>query len=124
MREALNDLQGKGGEVIVDQGFYDAGCTQSTITGLSFTGPLLANQFVHDISAGQDTWYGLKPTTLSLISAAGGALTLTKTTGSGSYYVNYKYVDPLGGPHLCPGRASLRGPPTPIRAKAALGGPG
>ncbi len=56
LREALNDLQGKGGEVIVDQGFYDAGCTQSTITGLSFTGPLLANQFVHDISAGQDTW--------------------------------------------------------------------
>ncbi len=43
VREALNDLQGNGGEVIVDQGFYDAGCTQSTITGLSITGPLLAN---------------------------------------------------------------------------------
>ncbi len=68
MREALNDLQGKGGEVIVDQGFYDAGCTQSTIAGLSFTGPLLANQFVPDISAGQDTWYGLKATTYSLIA--------------------------------------------------------
>ncbi len=84
----------------MDQGFYDAGCTQSTITGLSFTGPLLANQFVHDISAGQDSWYGLKPTTLSLISAAGGALTRTATSGSGSYYVNYEYVDPLGGQGL------------------------
>jgi len=33
----------------------------------------------------------------SLISSAGSALTLTTTSGSGSYCVNYEYVDPVGG---------------------------
>ena len=37
LREALNDMGNNGGEVIVDQAFYDAGCTASTITGLTLT---------------------------------------------------------------------------------------
>ena len=105
LREALNDLQGYGGEVIVDQQFYDAGCTAATITGLTqgstaSAGPLLGNQYIHDISAGQDTWYGLKATTLTLIPATGVALTATITAGSSSYYLNYEYVDPVGGQGL------------------------
>jgi hypothetical protein len=75
LREALNDLGGLGGEVIVDQKFYDDGCTATTITGLTLSSGagLQANQYIHDISAGQDTWYGLKGTSLSLNGGAHSA---------------------------------------------------
>jgi hypothetical protein len=105
LREALNDLGGLGGEVIIDQRFYDDGCTASTITGLALSGTLLANQYVHDISNSQDTWYELKPLNNTAISAAGVALTGTGSAGgsltnSGTYLLNYEYVDPLGGQGL------------------------
>ena len=62
-----------GGEVIIDQKFYDERCTLATITGLnplvtSTSGPILSNQYAHDISNGQNTWYAIKPTTFTLIS--------------------------------------------------------
>src|SRR6266567_3708012 len=41
LREALNDLGGLGGEVIVDQRFYDDGCTASTITTAATLGGTL-----------------------------------------------------------------------------------
>jgi hypothetical protein len=55
----------------VDQPFYDDGCSVSTITGLTVgtsipaigTPALQANQYIHDISNGQDTWYNLQPST-------------------------------------------------------------
>lgn len=55
----------------VDQRFYDDGCSVSTITGLTVgtsipaigTPALQANQYIHDISNGQDTWYNLQPST-------------------------------------------------------------
>ena len=110
LQEAINDMGANGGEVIVDNKFYDDGCTQSTITGLnplvtSTSGPIRSNVYVHDISYGQDTWYGLKPSATTLITASGAALTLTGSAGgsltnSGTYYVNYEYVDPLGGQGL------------------------
>ena len=57
LREALNDLGGQGGEVIIDQKFYDDGCTAATITtSATIGGTLQANQYIHDISNGQDTW--------------------------------------------------------------------
>jgi hypothetical protein len=91
LREALNDLGGLGGEVIVDQKFYDDGCTATTITGLTLSSGagLQANQYIHDISAGQDTWYGLKGTSLSLTAAptalttAGGAAATLQTAITG-----------------------------------------
>lgn len=87
LREALNDLGGQGGTVIVDQKFYDDGCSASTITGLTLTAGagLVASQYIHDISGGQDTWFQLRGTSLTL-TAAPTALTtastlLTATTG-------------------------------------------
>ena len=97
LAEALNDLNSLGGEVIIDQKFYDDGCTQSTITGSTVAGIAQANQFVHDISNSQDTWYALKPTTLSLISSAGAAPTVTITAGASTFYLNYEYIDAVGG---------------------------
>jgi hypothetical protein len=106
LREALNDLGGLGGEVIVDQKFYDDGCTATTITGLTLSSGagLQANQYIHDISAGQDTWYGLKGTSLSL-TAAPSALTAStivpSATGgtipaSGAYRGGITCVDAIG----------------------------
>ena len=69
VREALNDLNGNGGEVIIDQKFYDDGCTAATFTvAATLGGTLQANQYIHDISNGQDTWYSLQPSTLSALA--------------------------------------------------------
>lgn len=112
LREALNDLGTGGGEVIVDQRFYDDGCTQSTITGInalvatstsSGVGPLYQNQYIHDISNGQDTWYGLKPTNNTLISAGSAPTTGTVAGGTftnGNVIMTYAYVDALGNQSL------------------------
>ena len=120
LREALNDLGTNGGEVIVDQGFYDAGCTAATITGLTvgtsspnIGGPgLQANQYIHDISAGKDTWYNLQPATLTALAvpttsatlvcaATAGMVCQSATTGgtwpNSAEYVGDIYVDSLGG---------------------------
>lgn len=108
LREALNDMGLNGGEVIVDQKFYDDGCTQSTITALnplvtSTSGPILASQYVHDISNGQDTWYTLKPSTLTLISPPSAPTSGTVAGGTftnGNVLVSVTYVDALGGETL------------------------
>ena len=120
LREALNDLGSNGGEVIVDQKFYDDGCTASTITGLTVgssnpaTGSpgLQANQYIHDISNGKDTWYNLQPSTLTalavpttsatLVCAATAGLVCQSATTGGTWpnsaeYVGDIYVDALGG---------------------------
>ena len=114
LQEALNDLGSNGGEVIVDQRFYDDGCTASTITGLttSTVHPLQANQYIHDISNGNDTWYNLQPSTLTAISAPTTSANLTCATTAGlvcqsattggtwpnsAEYVGDIYVDCLGG---------------------------
>jgi hypothetical protein len=109
LREALNDLGTAGGEVIVDQRFYDDGCTQATITGInalvatassgSNTGPIYPNQYVHDVSNGQDLWYKVGATSVTL-QAAPSAPVLTGTTGgsltaSSTYFVAAAYIDPL-----------------------------
>lgn len=89
LREALNDFGSSGGTVLVDQKFYDDGCTVTTITGLTlFNGTSLqANQYIHDISGGQDTWYQLRQTSLSLTAAPTAlttASTLTTATSGGT----------------------------------------
>jgi hypothetical protein len=104
LREALNDLGANGGVIIVDQKFYDDGCTQSTITGLnalvsSTSGPIYQNQYVHDVSNGQDMWYALRPTATTLISAGAAPTTGTVAGGTftnGNVIVSYTYVDALG----------------------------
>lgn len=84
LREALNDLGGQGGEVIVDQRFYDDGCTASTITtAATLGGTLQANQYIHDISNGQDTWYNLEPSTLSALAVPTASANLTCATTAG-----------------------------------------
>lgn len=120
LREALNDLGINGGEVIIDQRFYDDGCTAATITGLVVgtsnpaigTAGLQANQYIHDISNGKDTWYSLQPSTLSTITAPTTSANLTcastaglvcqsATTGgtwpNSAEYVGEVYVDLMGG---------------------------
>lgn len=114
LREAMNDLGGLGGEVIVDQKFYDDGCSASTITGLvtSTAFPLQANQYVHDISNGNDTWYNLQPSTLTalavpttsstLVCATTAGLVCQSATTGGTWpnsaeHVGAIYVDALGG---------------------------
>lgn len=113
VREALNDLGGNGGEVIVDQRFYDDGCTAATFTNsTTLGGTLQANQYIHDISNGQDTWYSLQPSTLTTISAPTTSANLTCATTAGlvcqsattggtwpnsAEYVGEFYVDALGG---------------------------
>lgn len=108
LREAINDLGANGGEIVIDQKFYDDGCTQATITGLnplvtSTSGPIRQNVFVHDISNGQDTYYGLKPTNNTLI-AAGAAPTMGTVAGgtftNGNVIGTYVYVDALGNKSL------------------------
>lgn len=113
LREALNDLGTNGGEVIVDQRFYDDGCTAATITGLTFsaTTPPIATQLIHDISYGQDVWYSIQANTLSTISAPTTSANLTCATTAGlvcqsattggtwpnsAEYVGEFYVDALG----------------------------
>ncbi len=113
LREALNDLGGAGGEVIVDQGFYDAGCTAATITGLTFStsNQPVATQLIHDISNGQDAWYSIQAATLTAISAPTTSANLTCATTAGlvcqsattggtwpnsAEYVGEFYVDALG----------------------------
>lgn len=108
LQEAINDMGTSGGEVIVDQKFYDDGCTATTITGINplvtaTSGPVRQNIFVHDISAGQNTWYGLKPTTTSLIAA--GVLPVSTTVAGGTFtngnvIESYTYVDVLGNESL------------------------
>lgn len=105
LREALNDLGTTGGVVIVDQEFYFQGCTQSTITGITTATNGHANQFIVDISNGQNTWYELKPLNNTALSVAGVALTATLASGgsltsNGTYLLNYEYVDCLGGQGL------------------------
>ena len=113
LREALNDLGGQGGEVIVDQAFYDDGCTAATITGMTFsaTTPPIATQLIHDISNGQDVWYSIQAATLSAIGAPTASANLTCATTAGlvcqpattggtwpnsAEYVGDIYVDALG----------------------------
>lgn len=85
LREALNDLNGQGGEVIVDQRFYDDGCTAATITGLTFsaTTPPMATQLIHDISNNQDAYYSIQPATVSQIGAPTTSANLTCATTAG-----------------------------------------
>lgn len=114
LREALNDLGGQGGEVIVDQKFYDDGCTAATITGLTFssTTPPIATQLIHDISNGKDTWYNLQPSTLTALAVPTAAVAAATCTGSttvcspattggtwpnSAEHVGCIYVDALGG---------------------------
>lgn len=113
LREALNDLGGLGGEVIIDQKFYDDGCTATTIqTSATIGGTLQANQYIHDISNGQDTWYTLQPSTLSALAvpttsntltcaATAGLVCQSATTGgtwpNSAEVLGDIYVDALGG---------------------------
>lgn len=113
VREALNDLGGAGGEVIIDQKFYDDGCTASTFTNsTTLGGTLQSNQYIHDISNGQDTWYNLQPSTLSALAVPTTSANLTCATTAGlvcqsattggtwpnsAEHVGEIYVDSLGG---------------------------
>lgn len=117
LREALNDMGGQGGEVIVDQKFYDDGCTAATITGLAQSG-LQANQIVYDISNAQNTFYTVQPSTLTALatpatrSATAGATQVISGTAVGTwaasaYFVCVTYVDMLGGESPCSGSFSF-----------------
>lgn len=105
LREALNDMGGGGGVAVVDQKFYDDGCSSLTINGLALSGGLLANQYIEDISNGNaGTWYGIKPTALTLLVAPAVPTTGTVAGGTftnGNVIACTTYVDPLGGETLC-----------------------
>jgi hypothetical protein len=84
LREALNDLGTAGGTVLVDQQFYDDGCTASTITtAATLGGTLQANQYIYDISNGQDVWYSLQPSTLTALAVPVASNNLTCTAVAG-----------------------------------------
>lgn len=113
LREALNDLQGKAGTVIVDQKYYDDGCTTAMITtAATLGGTLQANQLINDISGTGPAWYSLQPSTLSALAVpvASNNLTCTAVAGlvcqsatTGGTWPNSAevagsiYVDALGG---------------------------
>jgi hypothetical protein len=123
VREALNDLGTNGGEVIIDQKFYDDGCTAATFTvAATLGGTLQANQYIHDISNGQDTWYNLQPSTLTALAVptTSAALTCASTAGlvcqsattggtwpNSAEHVGEIYVDSLGGWSVASTDASL-----------------
>lgn len=110
LQESINDMGNNGGESLVTQEFYDKGCSASTITAISQAAGVQANQFVHDVSFGQDTWYGLKPASLSLIAAPTvGTISTATTAGSiaaGTYRIAETCIDPLGGESLISSDAS------------------
>jgi hypothetical protein len=113
LREALNDLNGKAGTVIVDQKFYDDGCTASTITtAATVGGTLQANQLINDISGNGPAWYNLEPSTLTALAVPTTSANLTCATTAGlvcqsattggtwpnsAEYAGDIYVDALGG---------------------------
>ncbi len=113
LREALNDLGGKAGTVIVDQKFYDDGCTAATITtAATVGGTLQANQLINDISGTGPAWYNLQPSTLTALAVptASANLTCAATAGlvcqsatTGGTWPNSAevagdiYIDALGG---------------------------
>jgi hypothetical protein len=113
LREALNDLNGKAGTVVVDQKFYDDGCTAATITtAATVGGTLQANQLINDISGNGAPWYSLQPSTLTALAVptASASLTCATTAGlvcqsatTGGTWPNSAevagdiYVDALGG---------------------------
>ena len=113
LREALNDLNGKAGVVIIDQKFYDDGCTTATITtAATVGGTLQSNQLINDISGNGPPWYNLQPTTLSALAVPTASANLTCATTPGlvcqsattggtwpnsAEYVGDIYVNSLGG---------------------------
>lgn len=113
LREALNDLSGQAGTVIIDQKFYDDGCTTSTITtAATIGGTLQANQLIWDISGNGPPWYNLQPSTLSALAVPTASANLTCATTAGlvcqtattggtwpnsAEHVGVIYVDSLGG---------------------------
>lgn len=102
LKEALNYLQTTPGVILVTQEFYDHGCTSATITGVNLTG-VQNNQFIHDISNGQDTWYALKPTNNTLIAAPAAPVIALVTGGAmatGAYLASQKCIDRIGGQTL------------------------
>jgi hypothetical protein len=65
LKEAQNDKGGNAGTIIVDQKFYDDGCTASTITALVGG---VSGDVVQDISNGQSNLYGWNGANFVLIS--------------------------------------------------------
>lgn len=113
LQEAINAAAGaSGGFAVVDGKWALAGGTTALVTGAFLSGPLTKPVVtIEDNRQLQVTYWGPRPTTKSLI-AAGAALTLTGAAGgslttSGTYYVSYEYVDPLGGISL-PGTDSAQ----------------
>jgi hypothetical protein len=82
LQEAINDLGTAGGTVLIDQKFYDDGCTAATITGLT-TAFQRNNIWIQDFSNGQNTWYSLQPATLSALAVPTTSNNLTCTSVAG-----------------------------------------
>src|SRR5258708_6377498 len=113
VREALNDLGGLGGTVIIDQKFYDDGCTAATFNVTATLGGVpQANQYILDISNGQYQWYSLEASTLTALAvpttsnnltctAVAGLVCQSATTGgtwpNSAEVAGDIYVDALGG---------------------------
>lgn len=99
-----------GGVVIVDQDWYNLGCTQSTITGM-LTTLVLPNVMIIDNHAGT-VYYSAQPSTLTALatpatrSATAGNTQVISGTAVGTwaasaYFVCVTYVDILGGESPC-----------------------
>jgi len=104
--EAVNDSVALGSDYVIVDNY--SGVVTSTITGATTTaaGGIIPNVIVeYRRAAGatnQPLYFGLRPTTLTLISAP-SAPTVTGTSGSltsGTYYGKVAYVDCLGGVSL------------------------
>jgi hypothetical protein len=107
LQEAINDIIGSVvtgtpgfNVVLVDQKFYDDGCTTSTISGIVATATS-SNIYIVDLTQNQ-TW-ALKATNNTLIAAPGAPTIAVAAGGSltvGAYLASQECVDFLGNPSL------------------------
>lgn len=93
LQEAVNDACGAGGGGVRVDG------TSNISTALIQAVTLCSNTVIEDARGTGSPWWGLRPSTLTLISA-GSAPVATTGTGSltsGAYITSYLYVDANGG---------------------------
>jgi len=102
LREALNFVGPLGPPVLITKEFYDQGCTAATITSVTAAQGYGAGNAIHDLT--NDSWYNLKPTTLTAMAAPTLGTLNSSTTGgtvaAGTYRVAQTCVDALGGETL------------------------
>src|SRR5258708_2551211 len=132
LREALNFVGPLGPPVLITKEFYDQGCTPATITAVTVAQGYGAGNSIHDLT--NDSWFSLKPTTLTAMAAPTLGTLSSSTTGgtvaAGTYRVSETCVDALGGETLIAADAPvttsgatstiLVGPPTGCSSAAGF----